>query len=198
MNLEPETRAQALAQQGEAERLGNGGKELGQQGKFEEPLTRFQQASRLDPSLKLDPQSEVKKLTPIGLLSQMESFSAEHQFQEAMAAYTKAITLDPNVELSSDTLSSLCWDGSLNDFSQAVLPACEKAVLLSPKAAETRDNRSLARAPTGNTKGAIEDFQVFMAQTEDRKAQLQRQRWLKTLRAGKNPFTLEELKSLRG
>ena len=196
LRLEPETRAQALANQGEAIRLVDEGKDLGQKGNFEESLNRFQAASRLDPSLKLDPESEAKKLTSLSLISQMESFSTERKSQEAIAAYTKAIALDPTVEISSDSLNSLCWDGSLSGFAKEVLPICQKAVALAPKDAHSRDSRGLARALTGDIKGAIEDFQVFIAQTINNQKKSQRQRWVKALSAGRNPFTPEELKSL--
>ena len=195
LSFNSETKAQELAHQGEAERLVNEGKDLGKKGNFEESVAKFQEASRLDPNLKLDPKSEAKKLASLGLLSQMESFSAERKFPEAVAAYTKAITLDPTVEISSDSLNGLCWDGSLGGFAKEVLPVCEKEVALSSDA-NTRDSRGLARALTGNTKGAIDDFQVFIAQTSGNKPKLQRQRWVKALSAGKNPFTPKELKSL--
>ncbi|WP_373528367.1 tetratricopeptide repeat protein [Nostoc sp.] len=78
-----------------------------------------------------------------------------------------------------------------------VLPACEKAVALAPKNGNIRDSRGLARALTGNTQGAIEDFEAFIAQTEDENYKAQRQRWVKDLRAGKNPFTDAELKKLQ-
>jgi regulator of sirC expression with transglutaminase-like and TPR domain len=74
--------------------------------------------------------------------------------------------------------------------------ACEKAVALAPDDGNYRNSRGLARALTGNTKGAIEDFQAFIAQTDDQKRKAQRQRWIDALRAGKNPFTPEEIKSL--
>nr|MDJ0718341.1 tetratricopeptide repeat protein [Prochloraceae cyanobacterium] len=80
-----------------------------------------------------------------------------------------------------------------------VMFACEKAVTLAPENGGIRDSRGLARALTGNTKGAIEDFQAFIEWTysdyyPDHKAQ--RQRWIDALRANKNPFTDEEIKSL--
>jgi tetratricopeptide (TPR) repeat protein len=146
--------------------------------------------------LKLDPELEAKKLLPLALLRQMKSLSTEGQFQEAVAAYTKALTLAPEVKVSSDALNSLCWNGSLGGFAKAVLPICEKAVALAPQDVLIRDSRGLARALTGNTKGAIEAFQAFIAQTDYKEDKLQRQRWVKFLSAGKNPFTPEELKSL--
>jgi regulator of sirC expression with transglutaminase-like and TPR domain len=74
--------------------------------------------------------------------------------------------------------------------------ACEKAVALTPDDGNFRNSRGLARALTGNTKGAIEDFQAFIASTDDKEDKSQRQRWVNALRAGKNPFTPEEIKSL--
>ncbi|WDD33287.1 hypothetical protein PQG02_02465 [Nostoc sp. UHCC 0926] len=55
----------------------------------------------------------------------------------------------------------------------------------------------MARALTGNTQGAIEDFEAYIAQSDDKDSKAQRQRWVKDLRAGKNPFTDAELKKLQ-
>ncbi|MHC5738272.1 hypothetical protein [Nostoc sp.] len=55
----------------------------------------------------------------------------------------------------------------------------------------------MARALTDNYQGAIEDFEAYIAQTEDKDSKAQRQRWVKDLRAGKNPFTEAELKKLQ-
>ena len=74
--------------------------------------------------------------------------------------------------------------------------ACEKAVALAPKHGEIRDSRGLARALTGNTQGAIEDFQAFVDWTNNDEQRLQRQGWIDALRAGENPFTEVEIKSL--
>jgi len=78
------------------------------------------------------------------------------------------------------------------------LNACEQAVALEPENNGIRDSRGLARALTGNITGAIEDFQAFINSTNDKDMKAQRQRWIDALRAGQNPFTPEELQSLRG
>ncbi len=100
------------------------------------------------------------------------------------------------MEIDAQSWNSLCWDGSLKGYPADVMFACEKAVRLAPNDGDIRDSRALARALTGNTQGAIEDFEAFIAQTDDKKQKSQRQRWVKDLRAGKNPFTDEELKKL--
>ena len=75
--------------------------------------------------------------------------------------------------------------------------ACEKAVALEPKNGGIIDSRGLARAVTGDTQGAIEDFEVFVKQTSDSKGKSQVQSWIKDLQKGKNPFASEYLEELR-
>ncbi|NMG22580.1 tetratricopeptide repeat protein, partial [Brasilonema bromeliae] len=72
-----------------------------------------------------------------------------------------------------------------------IMFACEKAVQLAPDDGYIRDSRGLARALTGNTQGAIEDFEAYIPQTDDKEIKSQRQSWVKDLRALKNPFTEE-------
>jgi regulator of sirC expression with transglutaminase-like and TPR domain len=80
------------------------------------------------------------------------------------------------------------------------LQYCEQAVALAPKA-YIRDSRGLARALIGDYAGAIEDFQFFVDQAadegEDESFIQQRQQWIIALQAGKNPFTPEELETLK-
>ncbi|GAA6615001.1 hypothetical protein [Scytonema sp. NUACC26] len=96
--------------------------------------------------------------------------------------------------ISADDWNSLCWDGSLRGFAKDVMFACEKAVALSPKDGGILDSRGLARALTGDRKGAIEDLQTFIKRTDDSKRKSQRQCWITSLNAGKNPFPTEELR----
>ena len=80
------------------------------------------------------------------------------------------------------------------------MTACDKAVSLAPEEPVLEyylDSRGLARALTGDTQGAIEDFQAFIESPyTDEEEKAKRQRWIDALRAGKNPFTKEELESL--
>jgi hypothetical protein len=43
----------------------------------------------------------------------------------------------------------------------------------------------------------IEDFKAYMDWTSDDEKRLQRQRWIDALNAGSNPFTAQEIKTLR-
>ena len=63
-----------------------------------------------------------------------------------------------------------------------------------------KDSRGLARALTGKTAEAIEDFEAYVKWSDNSAHKAQRQRWIDDLRAGKPPsaiFTKEVLKQLR-
>jgi hypothetical protein len=68
---------------------------------------------------------------------------------------------------------------------------------LSPRQ-RFRASRGIARALTGNKQGAIEDFQAYIKWTDWDEGKKQRQGWIDALKAGKNPFTPEEIKKLKG
>ncbi len=86
--------------------------------------------------------------------------------------------------------------------------ACEKSVALAPKNVALRGSRGVGRALTGDRKGAIEDFEVYVQWTNSAEARANNneqwlaywrskmQRWIADLKANKNPFTPEEMKSL--
>jgi tetratricopeptide (TPR) repeat protein len=188
LTFNPEAKAQQLA---EASDLVKQGEESGERGNIEAALAAFQKALKLDPSLDFKPKTKVASL----LVTRGEKLLQENQFKEAAAAYIAAQKLAPT-EISADSWNALCWDGSVRGYAKDVMFACEKAVALAPQDGGIRGSRGLARALTGNTKGAIADFQAYTAQTDDQKRKAQRQRWIDALRAGKNPFTPEEIKSL--
>jgi tetratricopeptide (TPR) repeat protein len=181
---------------GQAERLVEQGEELAQAGDFDGAVAKFQQALKLDPNLGFDLRAKAGQLVAKALVEKGKKFVEEGKVKEAIAAYAKAQQLDPKVEIDADSWNSLCWGGSLRRHAADVMFACEKAVQLAPDDGGIRDSRGLARALTGNTQGAIEDFEAYIAQTDDKKIKSQRQRWVKDLRAGKNPFTDAELKKL--
>ena len=94
--------------------------------------------------------------------------------------------------------NTLCWFGSLGGFAGQVMPACERAIALTPPAGLPgyRDSRGVARAMTGDYPGAIEDFQAFVDSLKPGDTMTQRQAWIATLRSGKNPFDQALLDSL--
>ncbi len=164
-------------------------------------VNKFGKAQQWDNKLKFDSQLRAKEFVNKGKVERSvnegNSRLEEKKFKEALAAYTAALKLDPKVEIPTSSWNKLCWDGSLQKQAADVLPACEQAVALAPEDGNIRDSRGLARALTGDTQGAIEDFEAYIAQPGNKDRKAQRQRWVKDLRAGKNPFTDAELKKLR-
>ncbi|MEM9507629.1 MAG: hypothetical protein AAGA16_08060, partial [Cyanobacteria bacterium P01_E01_bin.35] len=61
------------------------------------------------------------------------------------------------------------------------------------------DSRGLAKALTGNTQGAVKDFQTYVNSPEsNQESRNRRKQWIESLSTGQNPFTddvLEELKN---
>ena len=166
----------------------------------------YHEAQKLNREIDLNPETETIDKDPktIALelaapakVEQGKRLAKEGKVIEAIAAYKEAQKLNPSLEISADSWNSLCWDGSLNGYPAEVMFACKKAVELAPKDGGIRDSRGLAWALTGNIEGAIKDFKAFVDWTNDTQARSQRQRWIDALRAGENPFTQEEIESLK-
>jgi len=158
----------------------------------------IQQLNAADPVLKLDQEQTLQKWTALLRLEEAFQLAQNIKITEAIAAFNQVEQMDSTLVISPDSWNRLCWDGALGGYSAQVLTACEKAV--SAATAEQRwnyqDSRGLARALSGNSQGAIEDFEVYIAKANDEKLKKQRQAWVQALRAGQNPFTKEELATL--
>jgi tetratricopeptide (TPR) repeat protein len=175
---------------------------LARAGNIQGAVAKFQKAREKNPTLPIAPTERAKRLAAQTIADKADILLVQHKFKktikfkDVITTYTEAQKLDANVYISADSWNTLCWDGSLRGYAKQVMFACEKAVALAPDDGNYRNNRGLARALTRNTKGAIEDFQAFIASTKDKEDKSQRQRWVNALRAGKNPFTPEEIKRL--
>ncbi|MBC1280638.1 TIR domain-containing protein [Nostoc sp. UCD121] len=189
LKFDPEAKAKPLV---EAANQVNKGEDLAKVGNIDGAVTAFQTALQQDPSFEF----ELKAKAFSVLVDKGSKLIEERKFKEAVAAYTKAQQFAPNGEIDAYSWRKLCRQGSLRGYAKDVLSACEKAVVLAPNDGDARDSRGLARALTGNTKGAIEDFQGFIAQTDDKEIKSQRESWVKVLSAGKNPFTQQEINRL--
>lgn len=98
----------------------------------------------------------------------------------------------------ANTLNNICWNGSLWGHADQILDICEQAVQLEPNNANFHDSRGLARALTGDFKGAVIDFQFFVDNyLYNVEAVEARRLWIQELQMGNNPFTQEVLESLK-
>ncbi len=173
---------------------------------MQEAIALYKEAQKLNREIDLNPETETIDKDPKTIALELAApakveegkrLAKQGKVIEAIAAYKEAQKLDPNLEISPQSWNSLCWFGSLQGHAAKVMDACEKAVALAPKDGGIRDSRGLARALTGDIEGAIKDFQFFLDWTGGREKE-KRQQWIDALRAGENPFTEEEIKSLFG
>ncbi|WP_246844342.1 hypothetical protein [Hydrocoleum sp. CS-953] len=201
LDLNPNFKAWAESL-GKAEKLMEEGTELAREGKIEEAVEKYQQAKELDqvafiPSWQnIDPEAKAKYQAVDELLNKGSELVREGKVQEAIDSYKKAEKIDPT-QISSDYWAYLCRQGTLNNQAPDVMFACEKAVALSQKNPYILDSRGIARALTGDFKGAVADFQEYVKLTDNEENKAKRQEWIKALQRGENPFTDEVLQELR-
>jgi hypothetical protein len=129
------------------------------------------------------------------------------KLEEALLAFTFVASADPESGVSAGEWDTLCWQGSLQGLANKVVDdACERAVVgaSETQVAAFRDSRGLARALTGNVAGALEDFQFFVAWSEEHQQYAdhiqQRKEWIAALERGEDPldiFDKETLLSLK-
>ncbi|MEH2281332.1 MAG: ribosome assembly protein 4, partial [Nostoc sp.] len=176
------------------------GEKLARNEDVDKAVVKFRQAQQWDANLRFDLNVKAQEFVNKGKaersVDEGNTRLQKEKFKEALAAYTAALKFDPKAEIPASSWNTLCWGGSLQKQAADVLPACDKAVAVAPDG-NNRDSRGLARALTGDTQGAIDDFEAYIAQTQDKDSKAQQQRWVKDLRAGKNPFTDAELEKLR-
>jgi len=192
MRFDSEMEARRLA----AQALVASGRFLAARGDIAGGAARFRDAAKLDTTLKFDPEAEARRLAAPNVIGQGESLARQGKVKEAIAAYGEAQRFDPSLAISATSWNYLCWYGALWGHAPEVLRACEQAVAAEPKDAEYKDSRGVARALVGDMKGAVDDFQAFIAWTKNEKQRSRRQSWVQAIREGKNPFTPDEIKYL--
>ncbi|MEI7989205.1 MAG: SUMF1/EgtB/PvdO family nonheme iron enzyme, partial [Chloroflexota bacterium] len=115
----------------------------------------------------------------------------------AVSDATHATETNPQ---DSEGWNSLCWLGSLSGRALQVINACDQAIALDPANGNYQDSRAVARALNGDKKGAIEDFNNYIAWSKANggaeKERNERLEWKKSLEKGKNPFNEALLKEL--
>jgi hypothetical protein len=121
--------------------------------------------------------------------------------EQALALVAEAQKLDSDLAIPAGVLDALCRSGALHRRAIDVLDFCNKAVALAPENGSFRDHRGLARAQTGKTEKAIQDFSAYLdwgKKTDQPAAALdQRRKWIAELAANRDPFTPTVLAGLR-
>ena len=172
------------------------GENLAEGGDVQGAIEKFQEAIKLDPTLRLDPQTKAKQLAIQSWMLSSAELLRERKFTEAIGYFTKAETLDSTL-IDATYWNNLCFLGSAGGHAPEVMFACKQALKLDPNNWQYLDSRGLARALTGDSRGAIQDFDFVIGQMQNPDWKAQRQRWVQVLRKGqKLSFTDDEIKQL--
>lgn len=130
------------------------------------------------------------------LIEHSENLALRGEIPAALAMLEEADTLNSLWGVNATSWNIVCWYGSLWNYANDVIQACNRAVDLEPNNIEILDSRGLARSLIGDVDGAIEDFSTFIRETNDENRRYQRQNWVQMLKVGENPFTEEVLQML--
>jgi uncharacterized protein YjbI with pentapeptide repeats len=127
----------------------------------------------------------------------------------AIEDYKQAQLIDTGLVIDPDVWDLLCWVGVLHNQARDILFASEKATHSDSDNPVFRDTRGLVRALTGDTQGAIEDFEKVEENIGNNAAFASsyrfvgfgdvnlRRNWLEVLRFGLNPFTPKIFEAMR-
>jgi tetratricopeptide (TPR) repeat protein len=160
----------------------------------------LRQAKQWDPAQVQEPEVRAKVFVAQTLANQVMFLARQGKNDDALAACVQARKFEekPGSLVTAYILNALCWWGSLHGHVEKVKFAGNEAVTLAPMNPRYKDTRGLARALTGDLKGAADDFEVYATWKDAPKQQAEkRRRWVESLRAGKNPFTPDVLRGLR-
>ncbi|MEB3292119.1 MAG: hypothetical protein VKJ24_03065, partial [Synechococcales bacterium] len=200
LTLNPTPEAQQWKNQGKATRAMEEGISLSQKGQLAPVVQKFRQAVQLDSTLGIEPETAARQFVAFNLKEQATPLVQQGKIAEAIALTQRAesvLSREFHNLYFPDNWDMLCWGGGLWNQADRVMAFCDKAVAVAPKNGQYRDSRGLARALKGNVAGAIADFQYYIEWAENDEYGAQRQRWIKALQAGENPFTSEELTKIR-
>ena len=167
----------------------------------------FKKAAAADPSAQLDVDAECNKALLPAVLSSANFNALTGKADSALQYLQRARKYAAGAPIALDTdavfQNQICWWGSIGDLAMATSPevrdACGRAVTLTKGLdASERDSRGVNLARNGDLHGAIADFEAFI--DDPRKAEsdkARRRQWIDKLNNGRNPFTPDELSSLR-
>jgi tetratricopeptide (TPR) repeat protein len=120
------------------------------------------QALELDPTLELTPTTHARQVYAHSLVRKSNALARQGNIITATTFLSHAQELDSAVKITANDWNALCWYGSLWGYAAEVMDACQQAVSLEPTHGGLHDSRGLARALTGDTEGAMEDFAAFV------------------------------------
>ena len=105
----------------------------------------------------------------------------------------KAIDLEPD---HAGAYAALCWGYALDRQPDSALPYCDRGVALAP-AGPGRDSRGIVYAELGRYPEATREIEAYLRGDVPEAERTERQAWLASLAAGRDPFDGATLERLR-
>ena len=105
----------------------------------------------------------------------------------------KAIDLEPD---HAGAYAALCWGYALDRQPDSALPYCDRGVALAP-AGPGRDSRGIVYAELGRFPEATREIEAYLRGDVPEAERTERQAWLASLAAGRDPFDGATLERLR-
>lgn len=140
------------------------------------------------------------RLEALAVAQEARSLAAQGEIVEALREVERADRMLPSDGIPASVLADVCRRGVVLGYASDVLSACDRAVSMEAgQVPGWRNSRGMARAITGDTEGAIKDFEFVIEWTQESYPQAAetRREWVTSLRAGENPFTEDFLRELR-
>ena len=143
------------------------------------------------------PQVSLVQAEALGKVEHGELLAGYGKIEEALASFDEAQQLMPELQIPASSWNHLCIRSTVWGYLADVKDACELAVSLAPKDDGMLFGRGLARALSGDTKGAIDDFKVYVEWTKDGgfydPIGIEIEGFILELEAGRNPFDEAQL-----
>ena len=163
---------------------------LAKQGELQAAIAGYRAALAVNDKLRIDPEAEAGKIVAEYWMHQAFSRS---DLPSALDLFDKARALDAKERINSYSANELCWRALQRGYAKRALRVCNAVVADDADNWMARDSRGVARLLTGNTAGAIEDFEFYVKKSDREDSVKQRKRWIARLKSGWRPQSVAEL-----
>lgn len=148
------------------------------------------------------PKQTYRVTCAIGAVREADAHAMRGEDQKASAVFAQAVNAAA-FSKDAEIDNRVCWYGSLDGFSEIVLPSCEQAVKLAKpgQAGFIHDSRGVALAVTGHYPEAVREFEQYVewakGKAEYKEQSRRREAWISELKGGRNPIDQATRKALR-
>ena len=155
---------------------------------------RFEASTRLIDDAPYDFGERARAIAIAARVEEGVELAMDGQAADAIVEFDRAREIDPSLGISATFWNALCWFGTVYEQATEVIDACDRAVDLAEadRKGFFADARGVARLLTGDTPGALADFEMFLdlssGDTSMSDLLAVRRGWVEALRSGVDPL----------